>query len=226
MNSERQVDIELMRILAAFFVIFNHTGNNGFFLFSLYNDHSLQFWLYLTVSIFCEFSVPLFFMITGALMLGRNQEPILRVWSHRVIKMMIILLVWSFFYYMVNVYNDKEIFNLKSFAKRFYDSNWNFSFWYLYAYIPLLMSLPVLQRFAKALSDKEYLYMIGLRLFFTALLPIAQYLLWHDRHNLNTWFRISWLECNILFYPLIGYFLQFRIKEFWNRRRLLALWGG
>lgn len=72
----RRVDIEAMRIFAAFFVIFTHTGDRGFFLFSLYDNHSPQFWIYLMFTVFCKVSVPLFFMITGALMLGKDPEPI------------------------------------------------------------------------------------------------------------------------------------------------------
>ena len=35
MEKNKRLDIELMRIIAVFFVIFNHTGKTGFFFFSL-----------------------------------------------------------------------------------------------------------------------------------------------------------------------------------------------
>lgn len=34
MKNKKYLYLEAMRIIACFFVIFNHTGNNGFFLFS------------------------------------------------------------------------------------------------------------------------------------------------------------------------------------------------
>ena len=74
MNKTKKVYLEIMRIIAVFFVIFNHTSNNGFFLFSLHPTNSLQFWLYLFISIFCKFSVPLFFMISGALLLDDKKD--------------------------------------------------------------------------------------------------------------------------------------------------------
>ena len=46
-----ETDIELIRIIACFFVIFNHTGENGFFLFSLQNRGSVPFWMDLMISI-------------------------------------------------------------------------------------------------------------------------------------------------------------------------------
>lgn len=223
----KNLDIELMRIIACFFVIFNHTGNRGYFLFSLYDMNRIQFWMYMMVSVFCKFSVPLFFMIFGAVMLQRDPEPLKKLWVRRVLRMMLILLVWSFFYYLVEVFqSDTQTFNLKDFAKRFYDKNWNFSYWYLYAYIPMLMTTPLLQRFVKSLTDKDFLYMFALFAAFTIFLPIMQYLLWQDHHNLNGNFRIGWLCANIFIYPCLGYFLQSRFRpDAWNKKRLLLLWG-
>lgn len=225
MNSRKQLDIELMRILAAFFVIFNHTGNNGYFLFSLYPMQSFPFWIYLFLSIFCTFSVPLFFMITGALMLNREPEPLKDLWEHRVLKMVRILLFWSLLYYFASVCRGTQKFGVKEFAAVFYDSSWNYSFWYLYAYIPLLISLPLLQKFAKGLSNKDYIYMIALFFTFSSLLPTMQYLLWQDQHNLNENFRLGWICTGTLFYPCLGYFLQHRAKDYWNKKRLAILWA-
>ena len=30
---------------------------------------------------------------------------------------------------------------------------------------------------------------------------------------------------NIVIFPLMGYFLSYRVKEFWNKKRILILWG-
>ena len=57
----KRLDIELIRIIAVFFVIFNHTGTMGYFLFASYEPRSIQYWIYLFISVFCKISVPLFF---------------------------------------------------------------------------------------------------------------------------------------------------------------------
>lgn len=44
-NKRNLLHIELIRIIAACFVIFNHTGKRGFFLFSVYERGSLQYWV-------------------------------------------------------------------------------------------------------------------------------------------------------------------------------------
>ena len=225
MTSKKRLDIELMRIIAAFFVIFNHTGNTGFFLFSLRDPQSIQYWIYLFISVFCKLSVPLFFMIAGALLLNRQVETIKKLWLHRVFHIVFILVVWSFFYYMVAVIQGSEAFSLKHFLSKLYDSNWNFSYWYLYAYIAFLISLPLLQRLAQNLTDKEYIYMYVAYIVFVMIIPSVQYLLFQGRHSLNGSLSFGWLSANIVIFPLTGYFLTFRKKDFWTGKRILALWA-
>ena len=96
MQNKKRLDFELLRMISVFFVIFNHSGSRGYMLFSNYNPHALRFWLYLAVSIFCKLSVPVFLMITGALMLNRETESFPRHWIRRVFHMCFILLFWSF----------------------------------------------------------------------------------------------------------------------------------
>lgn len=220
----KRLDIELMRIIAAFFVIFNHTENVGFFLFSLYDAHSIQYWIYLFISIFCKFSVPLFFMISGALMLERQPESVKDLWCHRIFHICVIIGVWSFFYYMLAVKEGYETFNMYHFLTRLYDSNWNGSYWYLYTYLSLLISLPLLQRIAQNLRDRDYVYMMILYSVFNMVVPSLQYLLWQGRHALNTNISVGWFASNIVIFPFAGYFLSCRVKNFWNKKRILLLW--
>lgn len=220
----KNLDIELMRIIACFFVIFNHTGRDGFFLFSLQEKQSIEFWLYLLVSIFCKFSVPLFFAISGALLLQREPEPLSILWRKRVLKIFLLLIVWSFIYYLIEVYLGRQKLGIDIFFYRFYTTNWNDALWYLYAYIPMLMALSLLQRLVKSLTNKEFLYMFALVFAFSSLLPTYQYLLWHGKINLYHHFRLNWLSSAIVIYPCLGYFLYMRLKKFWNGKRLLILW--
>ncbi len=225
MISNKRLDIELMRIIAAFFVIFNHTGNTGFFVFSLCDTRSIQYWIYLFISVFCKLSVPLFFMIAGALLLNRQSETIKKLWIHRVLHISLVLAFWSFFYYLISVKQGNEIFSVGHFLCGLYESNWNGSYWYLYAYIALLISLPLLQRFAQSLTDREYLYMYLVYIVFAMIIPSTQYLLFQGKHNLNGNVSVGWLASNIVIFPLTGYFLSFRKKDFWNKKKILVLWA-
>ena len=68
-TSPRKLHIEALRIVAALFVLFNHTGEEGFFLFAAWPSTSPLCWAYLSLSILCKAAVPLFFMASGALLL-------------------------------------------------------------------------------------------------------------------------------------------------------------
>lgn len=36
---------------------------------------------------------------------------------------------------------------------------------------------------------------------------------------------LHWISYNIFIFPLAGYFFEHRVKEFWNKRKVLFLWG-
>lgn len=221
----RRLDLELMRVIACFFVIFNHTGENGFFRFSLCDSGSLRFWVYLAVSIFCKFSVPLFFMVSGALLLER-EESLGRIWRHRIGKIALVLLAWSFFYYLDEVWLGWREFRLGDFAGQFLWGNWNLSFWYLYTYLAMLMTLPLLRKFAGSLTNREFVYLFSLAFVFSSLLPVLQYLLWQENHSFNSDFQLGWVCAQIFVCPLLGYFMRKRIPDFWSGRRLALLWAA
>jgi len=220
---KKNIDIELMRILAAFFVIFNHTGINGFFLFSRSDTGSLAFWGNLILSIFCKFSVPLFFMITGALTLQKETTSYKDLYFKKVLKVMLILLIWSFAAYRFQVHSGETWAAADNFFRRFFTTNWNYSHWYLYAHIAVLLSLPILQRIAKALRNKEFMYLFVLAFVYLCVLPVVQYILWKEQFTINGDFKIDWICSQIFLYPLLGYFL-YRREIVWNKTKLFLLW--
>lgn len=73
-EKEYLLHIEAIRILAIFFVIFNHTAERGFFLFAMYPNTDIQYWIYMGISVFCKFSVPMFLMISGALLADKEES--------------------------------------------------------------------------------------------------------------------------------------------------------
>lgn len=223
MRKEKDLDIELMRVLAVFFVIFNHTQKYGFQLFSQYWPFEIPFLIYGFVSIFCKFSVPLFYMIFGALMLNREPESYGRL-LRRVGEMAALILCWSAFYFAVDVGLGEEAPDISTFFLRLYESSCNFSFWYLYSYLALLMTLPLLQKFAQGLSNRDFYYLFGLCFLFSCLIPTGEFFLGQGQHALNPRLSPSWLFTGIVVYPLLGYFLRHRLRNFWSGKRLAILW--
>lgn len=218
-NSSRYVYIEAMRILATFFVIFNHTSNYGFMLFTQRQPGSIQFWAYLLVSIFCKFSVFLFFAISGAIMLARPDEPLPSLWKNRILKIAVSLFVFSLLQFILLGKTD-----IKTFFVQLYSSKTMAHLWYLYAFLAYLISLPFLRSLVKNLETKYFYYLIGIVLLYCGCLPIAEYLIAHGEYSLNSDLRLSWLTANIVAYPCIGYFLEHRINIKNCKKALPLLW--
>ena len=220
-NKNKILFIEIMRILAIFFVIFNHTRENGFCLFMKEKTDSVQFWIYLFISVFCKFSVALFFTISGALILEKDDEPLKKLWKNRILRMGVILVLFSVIYYIQK--NGNNI-HLKKFITQLYSSNMKAHLWYLYAYIAFLISSPFLRAMVKNLDNKYFYYMIGIFLVFNAIVPIAEYLISYGKYKMNTNLTVSWLIEKIVFYPCIGYFLHNRIKLKKPKKWISIMW--
>lgn len=73
-EQNRAEHIDILRIIACFMVIFNHTDERGFWRYA-YNDRGTALWIVnLIPSIACKSAVPIFFMISGELLLRKNES--------------------------------------------------------------------------------------------------------------------------------------------------------
>lgn len=217
--------LEFLRGFAIFFVIFNHTGTNGFNLFSTYQPASLQFWISLGVAIFCKFSVPVFFAISGALALGKDPEPLGRLWRKKILKFSLILIIISLIYYLELIYRangNKLILEkgwINDFILKLYSGDVRTHLWYMYAFIAYLIGLPFLQSLVKHLEDKHYYYMVAICLLMNALVPITQFFVNNEAFRLSSDFSIGWICTNVVIYPCLGYYIH---KKLEIKHRLLT----
>ena len=174
---KKRVYLEIMRFAAVFFVIFNHTGDQGFLLFTKTPPASPLYWISLFLSVFCKFSVPLYFMISGALLLPREPDPLPVLFGKRIKRQVVVLLVISLIYELIRVHQDPgTVFSVKEYLKRTYSSGTGFHLWFIYFYIAFLISLPFLQGIASGLKVHYYNYMVLICLIFNTV-TITDYLL-------------------------------------------------
>lgn len=213
MEKKKHLYIEVIRIIAIYWVIFNHTEEKGYFLFSTYEKGSFAFWMSVVPAVFCRVGVPLFFAISGALLLGKNDEEIKYVWKKRIPRIIFILVVFSFLYYILRVVMGLEQFKMSRFIIGLLTKGWNMPFWFLYAYIAFLSSLPFLRSFVYAMQDKNtWWYLICVAVVVQGIIPVVQYLLWKGEFVLNGYLTPGWLTYAIFIYPCIGYFLHSKFK--------------
>ncbi len=211
MGKRNLVHLELFRIWAIFWVMFNHTGTKGFFLFSE-REQSPFYWLYIFLSISCKFAVPLFFMVSGALLL-KKEESIKTVYVKRISRMAIVLVAASVMYDLCNCWKNKSTFDIISFLKTIYTYRSSVALWYLYAFIAVLMMLPLLRRMVQCMKITEYVYLAGMSLLFVGVIPIVQ-----CRLSAGEWTIYSQLKpalfttVNIVFF-IMGHFLENVLPE-------------
>lgn len=207
MIKTRKIYLDLLRIIAAFYVIFNHAGEKGYLLFASYPVHSVQFWVCQMISIMSKVAVPIFFMISGALLLPRHLS-IKDLYRKRIPRMCLVLFLFSFLYYIRWMLRFNGTFSIKEFVMTLYESGWNGPFWFLYAYLAFLISVPFLSVLAKNLDGKLCLYLIIIATFFQGILPVCEFVVFKGQHHVNEHFNVNWLLDVIILYPLLGYYFE------------------
>lgn len=216
--------IELLRIIACFFVIYTHTEYHGYYLFSTYPDNTMLFWSYLFFTIFAGIAVPCFFMISGALMLHRSEEPLHTLWLKRVLRYAILLVAVCFLYYFQrNSFQLSEI-NIKEFIIILYSYSSGGITWFLYSYLAYLILLPVLSVMAKNMKDAHFIYIFIIALFYNGVIPVLEYAVFQGNQSLNPSFSVGWIAEKIVIYPLMGYYLEHRMNESGRGKWMVRLW--
>lgn len=201
-----------MRIVAIFFVIFNHTDLDGFSRYSVCEFGSIKYWIYLFISVLCKFAVPLYFMISGAVYL--NREPIyVKTILLKITRMIAVLIVVSFMYYLRQVYYTKtfDSLDIQYFFSTLYESSIRSHLWFIYYYIAFLVSLPFLQAMVKKMKDEHFVWMIGIMLLFSVI-QIVEFIVSAGQAKINSNIVPDWIVSGFVSWSCIGYYLEHRLE--------------
>lgn len=220
----KEIYIEVLRIFAIFFVIFNHTGDFGFILFSKFQPSNYCFWIDMFWSIFCKFAVPVFFALSGALLIGKN-ESLKDLFTKRISKILTVLFFVSIIYYIGGSFIQHYDISFIKFFKNLYKGGIRIHLWYLYAYIAFLLTLPILRNIAKSLTKMNYIYITILSVIFFGIIPILEYLLFNNNLHLYKHINPEWICSTIFIYPLLGYFMATKVTNEEIKKSLPYLWG-
>jgi surface polysaccharide O-acyltransferase-like enzyme len=178
------------------------------------------------ISIACKIAVPVFFMITGALLLGK-EESIKEIYRKRILKFVVILLVMSIIYQMYDWKFRGAEFSWVNCFKRIYSSNASVALWYLYSYIGVLMMLPFLRKLVQLMNEFDYFYLIMGYVCITGVIPITQYYFSAGTVSLTGSFSAALFTTSNIFFVLLGYFLERVLKQkYFNKKNMLILIGA
>ena len=113
-----------------------------------------------------RFCVPVFLMITGALLLGRDYS-LEEFMKKRLLRVLLPFLFWDLIYASYNVllhsWKEKQ-FSISDIYLFFSDFTYgsSYHFWYIYLIIGIYLFVPVLNRWIKHCPEKEIVYFLSL----------------------------------------------------------------
>ena len=219
LRKNKTIYYEIIRIIAILFVIYNHTNNRGYTYFTNLNSSSLYYYLCLAISIICGISVPLFLMVSGALLLNRTSS-YKEIYFKRIPKYIAILFIFSLIYYMKQIRWEISAFDVQYFFIQTITKGIIIPHWFLYSYICFLLILPLLQKMVINLEPHHYIYLLCVVTFMQGVLPMITYIASKGTYSIHNSFSIAFLANNIFFYPLMGYGVAHKLKSI-NRRQIL-----
>ena len=209
---KRLLGLDALRIFAILLVIFNHTNERGFYRFLTDDPGTFLYWFNLFFSVACKVAVPLFFMISGALLLKKDES--FGKTYKRGIRILVDLILFSLLFYWVEAIETGSPLTAFGLLKGIVQSNVP-HLWYLYTYIAFLLVVPVLRGFVRGLTEKEGLLLFCLAFVVGLLLPVAEFFAGSVNHLAVP----AWVTAMILYYPVMGYLLT-------NKLDLSKVTGG
>ncbi|MBP3196888.1 MAG: acyltransferase, partial [Butyrivibrio sp.] len=210
-GKKRLCYIDMLRIIACFLVVLNHTPGYVASFAHEKGEMSLVVIIHLFVAMVVKIGVPVFFMISGSLLLDKEHQ-IERV-LEKALKFFWILLVFSA---VAKIANTGSLY-LPGFIRTFASAEVDGAgpYWYLYAYIGLLLILPFLSFITNHIDLRLVNYLIALRLVITGLLPMlflfANMATGSNMH-LAEEFNPAIVVVDCIFYPIVGYGIDKKVR--------------
>lgn len=195
-SKERTIYLDLLRIIAILMVLYNHRAT--YTLANYFAGINIKYIVLAVLAVLCRCGAPLFFMVSGALLLGK-EESFSYILRHRVLKLLVMMIVCAL------IVSAPEITLVKLIDAFFLKLNW-----YLYAYVDYLLMLPILRLVAKNASASDIkIYFILTTVLYTLsgiLIYFEKYIAMVDFIPIyNTPFAST---CWSIIFSLSGYFLN------------------
>lgn len=217
---KRKLHLEALRIIAIYFVILTHTGTRGFTYFTTLKP-SVGYFLSICIPLLCNICVPLFYMISGATLMDKDETPA-QIWKRRIPKYLVVLVAATLGMYLYYGLTGGKALSVVDFLKTVYSKNVIAPYWYLYSYLGFLILLPLLRKMIRNLADREFVYLFLLHLVLGGLIPMAQYWLSGGELYLNGSLNVTLVTMTIVIFPAAGYYIEHRASL--SGKQLALLW--
>jgi len=210
---KRKTYLDIIRILAIFMVLFAHTGTMGNKLYTVTPKPILQV-VYCAFECFRTINNPLLFMISGALLLGKD-ETISELFRKRILRFVVVLVLFSIFvdFYQTIIMGGIADFSISNSLVKLVKSPVKASYWYLYYYISFLVMLPFIRAIARNIGRIEMLYLIIVMIIVNDGFLLIKFFSGIASINFSVF-----IDLFIPFYPICGYYFDVNWKEMRNKK--------
>ena len=168
---KRILYLDFLRCLAIVLVIVLHSIATFIVNPALYQSSS--WYVCMIVDPFNRVGVPLFFMISGYLLLSRSStEHVVMFYKHNIPKLVIPLVAWNIIYFFVEAYYEQREVELYDFMSMFFKQGTSIHMWFIYILLGIYLLSPFLKRIVDRCSQRELMILLCIILFPTTLRPI------------------------------------------------------
>ena len=212
------VYLEFLRIIAIFGVLYSHMSQYVISNEEIYEKSKILYFTWSSMYTISKTAVLLFFMISGCLLLGKT-ESITVVLRKRVLRMAVVLISFTFIFYLALSNDDWSQFSFIGYLKLLFGKGVG-TYWYLYAYIGWLLSLPFLRPVVQWGKNHISLfkYLIVLKIIWSVVIPIVENF---SGVSANAYFDVVFVG-DIIFYSALGFYYG-KVHE--SKRKDCINWG-
>ena len=178
-DMQRRISYSLLRIAACLAIVLLHTVESARLLYLGDADVGLQFASKSVVACLM-WAVPVFLMVTGALLLdGSKKTSIAKVWKKYIPRGAGALLLFCYGFRVFDYFMDHEQGGFLrgvlwgGLRNALTEGSWA-HLWYLYVLLGLYMLMPFFQKVAQHSTDSQLRYLLGILFLFLSLLPILE----------------------------------------------------
>lgn len=150
-------------------------------------------------------SLPIFIMISGALLLNENNNYTFEKQKKYIIRMLLVLLTIGFAYCLIEEFITNGTNNILysigiSFLHLLENKSWG-AMWYIYMLIGLYIITPIIKTFVNNIDQKTYTFILGCLFVLTTIIPTLNYILGIE---LTDFYLKDFIY---VFYFIAGYYL-------------------
>lgn len=217
MMKNRRLDLDLLRIIACFLVVFNH--QTGYKLYQV-SGTGLKAWLYMIPTMITRINVPLFFMISGTLLLASREEKYSEIIKKRFLRILFALILFTGLLQIVELCKEGGTFSIYKFVLYVIGEPAAIGggpYWYLYCYLGFVLFLPLLRRMISGITKEDFVLILILHFVVVSFLPILNTIL--GAYNIESIVvgsdfvdSIVISKAKFLFFPILGYYVDRKIE--------------